>query len=117
MSRILSALAVSAVLLLGACSVNQATSNVGNMDGPAVQACGALKAVIQARAAGGLAPTELRAQLGNVYSLAANSANPIIKARALALFADATAIASGDEGQSLNSDLSAMDQACSGGGG
>jgi hypothetical protein len=72
--------------------------------------------VIEARATGGIASGDLRARLGAAYGDAQASANPIIRARAVALFADATEIASGGEGRSIASDLAAMDRACSGGG-
>jgi len=108
------ALAVVGALAAGACSAGQATSNVATLDAPALQACRDLRAVIQARAAGTLRPADLRTRLGQVYDEAASSVNPIIKARAVAVFADATEIASGGEGSSLTSDLAAMLQTCSG---
>jgi hypothetical protein len=105
-----------AVLVAGACSVNEATSNVGTLDAPAVRACRTVRAVIQARAAGGIAAGELRAQLAAAYEDAQASANPVLRARAVALFADATEIASGGEGHSISTDLAAMDRTCSGSG-
>jgi hypothetical protein len=111
------ALTLCAALFAGACSANEATSNVGTLDAPAVRACRAVRAVIQARAAGGVAAGELRTQLAAAYDDAQTSANPILRTRALALFVDATEIASGGEGRSLSSDLAAMDRTCSGGGG
>jgi hypothetical protein len=114
MGRLVAAMAVVGALAVGACSAGQATSNVATMDAPALQACRDLREVVQARAAGSLRPADLRARLGQVYNEAASSVNPIIKARAVAVFADATEIASGGEGTSLSSDLAAMLQACSG---
>jgi len=114
MRRILSALALAAALSSAACSASQATSNVATMDAPALQACRGLRAVIQARAAGGLAVADLRSRLGQVYTEASSSVNPIIRARAVAVFADATEIASGGEGRSLTADMASMLQACSG---
>ena len=105
---------VAVALLVAACSASQATSNVATLDAPALQACRDLRDVIQARAAGGLRAADLRSRLGQVYNEAAASVNPIIKARAVAVFADATEIASGGEGRSLTADMAAMLQTCSG---
>jgi hypothetical protein len=112
--NIVVAFALCAAVLAGACSANEATSNVGTLDASAVRACGEVRAVIQARAAGALDAGELRAQLAAAYDDAKASANPILRARAVALFLDATEIASGGEGRSLSSDLAAMDRTCSG---
>ena len=109
------AFALCASLLGGACSTSEAMSNVGTLDGPAVRACDEVRTVIQARATGGLAPGDLRARLAMAYSEAQASTNPIIRTRAVALFADATEIASGGEGHSIASDLAAMNRTCSGG--
>ena len=114
MRGLLCAVAVAAALLVAACSASQATSNVATLDPPALQACRDLRDVIQARAAGGLRAADLRSRLGQVYNEAASSVNPIIKARAVAVFADATEIASGGEGRSLTADMAAMLQTCSG---
>jgi protein-disulfide isomerase len=99
-------------LAAAACSAGAATNNVATMDASAKQACADLRAVIQARSAGGLSATELRTRLGKVYDEASGSDNPIIKARAVALFVDATELASGAEGTSLASDLAAMNTTC-----
>jgi hypothetical protein len=115
--KIVVAVGLCAALLAVACSVDEATSNVGTLDAPAVKACREVRAVIQARSAGGLATGDLRAQLAAAYDDAQASANPILRARAVALFVDATEIASGGEGHSLSSDLAAMDRTCSGSGG
>jgi hypothetical protein len=114
MRGLLSALALAFALSAAACSAGQATSNVATLDGPALQACRDLRGLIQARAAGGLSAADLRARLGQVYKEAAASVNPIIKAKAVALFADATEIASGGEGRSLTADMASMLQTCSG---
>jgi hypothetical protein len=116
MRRSLAGLAVAVALVSAACSVNQATSNVGTLDAPAKQACGDLKAVIQARSTGLLDAPELQGELAQVYASASTSVNPIIRARAVAVFADATQIASGGEGRSLDADLAALNQICSNGG-
>jgi hypothetical protein len=115
MRKALVGFTLCAALLAGACSTREATSNVA-LDPPAVKACREVRAVIQARAAGGIAAGELRAQLAAAYNDAQASANPIIRVRAVALFADATEMASGDEGHSIGFDLAAMDRTCSGGG-
>ena len=113
-NRVVSGLVVAVALAAAACSASQATSNVATMDAPALQACRDLRDVIQARAAGGLGAAELRVRLGKVYEEAQGSVNPILKAKAVALFADATEIASGGEGRSLTSDLASMLLTCSG---
>ena len=97
-----------------ACSANDATSNVANLDAPAARACQAVRAVIRGRAAGAVTPADLRARLQAAYNEAQTSANPVIRARAVALFTDATEIATGGTGQSLGADLTAMDRSCSG---
>jgi protein-disulfide isomerase len=99
-------------LAAAACSAGAATNNVATMDSPAKQACADLRALIQARSAGGLSATELRTRLGKVYDEASTSANPIIKARAVALFVDATELATGAESSSLAADLAAMNTTC-----
>jgi hypothetical protein len=117
MRRSLYAAALASVLVLaGACSVNQATSNVGTLDQPARQACGDLKAVIQARSTGILDARELQGEIAQVYAEASTSVNPIMRARAVALFTDATQLAAGGEAGSLDRDLQAMDQLCAGAG-
>ena len=116
MRRLVAGLAVVVGLLTTACSAGAATSDVATLDGPAQQACSDLRAVIQARSAGGLAVPDLRARLSKVYSEASASANPILRARAVALFTDATEIAIGGEGRTLAADLAAMEKECSAGG-
>jgi hypothetical protein len=113
MRKILAGLAMTVALLPAACSVNQATSNVATLDAQARQACSDLKAVIQARSTGLLDARELQGQLAKVYASASTSVNPIIRARAVAVYADATQIASGGEGRSLDADLAALNQVCS----
>ena len=96
--------------------MNQATSNVATLDPAARQACGNLKAIIQARSTGILDPRELQGEIAQVYAEASTSVNPIIRARAVALFADATQLAAGGQGGSLDADLAAMNQVCAGAG-
>lgn len=114
MTKSLATVVVVAALMGAACSASEATSNVGTLDASAVEACRELRLVMQARAGGRIQPADLRARLSQVYTKALSTANPIIRARAVAVFADATEIASGGEGRSLGADLEAMDQACSG---
>jgi hypothetical protein len=114
MKRLAALSVLCAAVLLAACSANDATSNVGNLDAPATRACREVRAVIQARAAGAVSPADLRARLQAAYNEAQTSANPVIRARAVALFTDATEIATGGTGQSLGADLTAMDGSCSG---
>jgi hypothetical protein len=61
-----------------------------------------------------LSARDLRAKLGDVYAEAAASGNTLVKTRAVALYADATVLATGGEAPSLDADLAAMTQACSG---
>jgi hypothetical protein len=112
MKKMLASLAMGCALVVG-CSANQATSNVATMDEPARQACNSLTAVIQARSNGLLGPRELQAKIAEVYGLASSSSNPILRARAVAVFADATQLVSSGESGSLDADLAAMSQACS----
>ena len=114
MRKLLAVTGVVACLAVSACSANQATSNVGAMDDAARRACSDLKAVIQAKAGGLLRARELQGEIAQVYASASTSSNPVIRARAVAVFADATTLASGGEAPSLDADLAAMDQACSG---
>jgi hypothetical protein len=108
---------VAAALLAGACSVNEATSNAGNMDAPAQRACQDAQGLVQARSSGRMSARQLRAQAEQIYNEAQASANPIIQARAVAVFTDATLMAEGDEGRTFDADLAAMSQACSRSGG
>jgi hypothetical protein len=112
MRRSTLAVGFSVAFLLVGCSANDATSNVANMDGPARQACGDLKEVVQARAAGSISARDLRDRLGRIYGEASNSANPVLRARAVALYGDATELVAGGESGSLDADLAAMNQEC-----
>jgi hypothetical protein len=112
MGRLLVAVAV-VIALAPACSANQAASNVGTLDAPAKQACSDLKAVVQGRSTGALDARALQGELSRVYASASTSANPIMRARAVAVLADATEIASGGEGRSLDADLASLNELCS----
>jgi hypothetical protein len=102
------------VILSGGCSTGDATSNVGTLDAPALQACSQVQALVQARSARAMAPRDLRTKVAQIYAAAGTSANPIIRAKAVALFADATQLASGGESSSLESDLTSLSQTCAG---
>jgi len=67
------------------------------------------------RAAGALHPAELRQRLGDVFNEAQSSSNAIIRARAVALYADATVLVSGGGPGSLGADLRSMRRTCSSG--
>jgi hypothetical protein len=102
------AVALSAV----SCSSGEATGGLGVQDAAASQACAGLADVMRVRA--GLSARELRAKLGEIYTAASASDNTLVKTRAVALFADATVMATGGQSPSLDADLAAMTQACSG---
>src|SRR5947208_765156 len=83
MKRVLFAVLVSGLLAAAGWSANQATSNVAAMDAAATRACSELRQLGQDR--GSLSPREVRDRVGQIYSDASASANPVIKARAVAL--------------------------------
>jgi hypothetical protein len=109
----ISAVLIGLALAAAACSAGEATGGVGTLDAAATRACSELEGIVQARAAGGLAPGDLRERIALVYQAAQGSSNPVIRARALSLFADSTTLAAGGEAQ-LDSDLQDMRRACSG---
>jgi hypothetical protein len=55
--------------------------------------------------------------VGDINTEAQSSTNPLIRARAVALFADVTVMATGGDPGRLDADLAAMNQVCTGGGG
>jgi hypothetical protein len=114
MKRLVPVLAATLSIAIAGCSAGGATGGLGTLDAGATRACQGLQGVIQDRAA--LTAQELRERLGTVYTDAQSSSNAIIQARAVALYADATVIASGGEPGSLDVDLNSMQQACSGAG-
>jgi hypothetical protein len=87
------------------------------MDPSATRACTGLTQVLRDRAAGTLSAVDLRNRVSAIYSDAQTSNNPLIRARAVALFADATVMVTGGEAGRLDSDLAAMNQVCTGSGG
>jgi hypothetical protein len=105
---------VSLLLALTGCSVGGSAHGSLTLDSAATSSCQQLQQLIADRPT--LSPDQLRARLGTVYNEAQRSSNAIIQARAVALYADATVIASGGE-SSLEADLTSMQKACSGGGG
>src|SRR5438094_751099 len=88
MKRILMVVLLPALLAAAGCSANQATSNVATMDSAAAKACSELSQLRQERVS--LSARELRDRVGQIYTDASASANPIIKARAVVLYTDAT---------------------------
>ncbi len=110
MKRLAVMVALAIVLGTAACSVNAATSNVATMDAGATKACADLRDLAGHRA--GLSARDLRDRIGQMYTDAKASANPVIQARAVALYTDATYLAEGAEPGSFKADLAAMESAC-----
>jgi hypothetical protein len=108
-------LALSLVLsgALAACSGGSSGGGNLTLDPAATRACQQLQQVIADRSA--LTADQLRERLGAVYNEAQSSANAVVQARAVALYADATVMASGGEPGSLDADLNSMQKVCSGG--
>jgi hypothetical protein len=101
-------------ILAAACASGEATGGLGVQDAGAQQACAGVRALAASASGGSMKPRELRASLGEIYTAAQSSGNSLIKARALALYADATVMATGGQAPSLRDDLQAMNQACAG---
>lgn len=110
MKRLALTLALGTLIGTAACSVNSATSNVATMDAGATKACADLRDLAAHRA--GLSARDLRDRIGQMFTDAQASANPIIQARAVALYTDATYLAEGAEPGSFKADLAAMESAC-----
>lgn len=115
MRRAIAATGLALILATAACSANDATANVGNMDAGATQVC-AKVAAIQAAGGSAMPPTALREAAAEAFQAAQTSANPIIRARAGALFTDAAQASMVGEAPGLDQDLAAMSALCSGGG-
>lgn len=96
-----------------ACSVGDATSNVATMDASARKACSELRD-LGARASS-LSAGEIRDRVGQVFADAQESSNPVLQARAVALYTDATYLAQGAQPGTFHSDLAAMEAECNGG--
>jgi hypothetical protein len=104
--------AVAVASILGACVSGGESGGLGVKDAGSQQACAGVQTITaSARTMGA---QQLRASLGQIYQAAMSSENALIKARALALYADATVMASGGQSPTLNDDLQEMTQACSG---
>src|SRR5262245_8340801 len=95
-----------------ACSLGSATSNVGTADTAATKACSDLRQLAHDRP--GLSPREVLDRVGQINADAQASANPVIQARAVALYTDAESVAEGADPSSMSADLAAMKQACLG---
>jgi hypothetical protein len=104
------ALALAAALGMTGCSAGTATNNVATMDTAAKKACAQLRQVAHDRPS--LSPRDLREQIGQINSDAEASSNPIVRARAVALYTDATLMVEGGEPGSFNADLAAFEKAC-----
>jgi hypothetical protein len=96
------------------CSQSAKTSGITTLDPSAAQACSRLAKVLRERTAGSLSAADLRTRVGEVYSAAQASGNPLIRARAVAIFADVTVMVTGGEAGTLDADLAAMDRVCKG---
>lgn len=112
MSRFAVIVALAAALGGAACSQSAQTGGITAMDPSATRACAGLNQVLHYRAAGALDAVDLRSRVSAIYSDAQTSTNPLIRARAVALFADATVMVTGGEGGKLDADLAAMNQVC-----
>jgi hypothetical protein len=104
--------AVAAAAVLGSCASGGASGGLGVQDAGAQQACSGVQTV--AASAQTMGARQLRTSLGQIYQAAQSSENSLIKVRALALYADATVMATGGEAPTLADDLQAMTQACAG---
>jgi len=107
-------LAIAGSLLVSACAGGAANGGLGVQDAGAQQACAGVQQLVAAASGGAMGGRELRSALGQIYTAAQSSGNTLIKARALALYADATVMATGGQAPSLRDDLQAMHQACAG---
>src|SRR6186713_2334802 len=103
MRRTLTVAGLALLLMAAACSANDATANVGNMDAGATKAC-AKVAEISAASGSAMPPTQLREAAAEAYQAAQTSANPIIRARAGALFTDAAQASMVGEAPGLDQD-------------
>jgi hypothetical protein len=92
------------------CSAGTATDNVATMDTAAKKACDELRQVGREQAS--LSPRDLRERVGQINNDAEASSNPIIRARAVALYTDATLMVEGSEPGSFNTDLAAFERTC-----
>ncbi len=114
MRRFIAGLVLATSLLAAACGGSQPVTALGTADAPAKRACAAFRDLQRQQAAGAPAAAALRAKLAEVYQDASTSSMPILRAQAVALYADATVIATGGEPGSIAQDIAAMAQTCSG---
>jgi hypothetical protein len=114
MNRFAVIVALAGALSAASCSQSAQTGGITNMDPPATRACASLSQVLQERAAGSLSALDLRSRVGTIYNDAQTSSNPLIRARAVALYADATVMVTGGEAGRLDADLAALNQVCTG---
>jgi hypothetical protein len=116
MKRFTVSVILLAALAGAACSKSALTAGAAAMDSQATDACAQVKQVVQARTTGSLSATQLRAKVSAIYNAAKTSENPLIRARAVALYADSTVMAAGGEAPNLAADLAAMNNLCTAGG-
>lgn len=109
--------AVVAGLTGVSCSQSSKTGGITAMDPSATRACAGLTRVLRDRAAATLSAADLRSRVGDINTDAQSSTNPLIRARAVALFADVTVMLTGGDAGKLDADLAAMNQVCAGSGG
>jgi hypothetical protein len=105
-----------AALAGAACSKSAQTAGVAALDSKATDACTQVGHLMQARATTALSTTDLRTRVSAIYNAARTSENPLIRARAVALYADATTLAAGGEAPNLDADLAALNNLCTAGG-
>jgi hypothetical protein len=108
------AVMLAAALLAGCSKSAPPLTALGTADQPAKATCAAFRDLMRERASGVMATPALRAKIAEVYNDASTSSMPILRARAVALYADATVMATGGEAPSLAQDLASMSQACTG---
>ena len=111
--RLLGIALLAAAFASVACSANQATSNVGTMDDAGTRACAVLHTLAADRPH--LAPAEVKARVAEIYGSALASANPVLKAMAVALYSDVQSLGLAGVGGSLAQDVAAMQATCGSG--
>ena len=116
MKRFCVIVAVLAALAGAACSKSSLTSGAAAIDNPASRVCTGVKRLVEARATGTMSATDLRTRVSAIYNDAQTSENPLIRARAAALYAAATVAVTGGQTPNIDIDLAAMNNLCAGGG-
>lgn len=117
MDRVVVIAALVAGLAGASCSQSAKIAGIITLDPPASRACGRLTQVLRDRAAGTLNAADLRTRVSDINIDAQSSTNPLIRARAVALFADVTVMLTGGDSARLDADLAAMNQLCTRNGG